>query len=598
MARLLAVALVAAALLAAFEVARETGWLPGRGLAISFAYAFLASVLTGGTAWVLLRPVRKHASAETIPAARTAGSDSARPLLRVASRLAGTADLATILTAAVEETAAAVNCAAAIFLEDSGRNRLTLAAMHGLPEAVRQHWPATSRTRIESLFRHERVIAVPEVATSEVPHCEVYSALGVRSLVLVRLCSRTGTIGMMAVMMLDEPREFTSEQIQVLYGIADQTTQAVANSWLLARAERRLSLTQALRNIDIAIAGSTDLRVTLGVILEEVSRQLGVDAATVLLLEPRSQSLTFAAGRGFRSGLIEQTRQRLGEGKPGRAASERRVISVPNLREPILETQRAALLEAEQFVAYHGLPLIAKGQVKGVLEVFHRDVLDTDAEWFECAEALAGQTAIAIDSSLLFDELQRANLGLLLAYDSTLEGWSRALDLRDRETEGHTRRVTELTMRLAEAMGGVNAENLQHIRRGAMLHDIGKMGIPDNILLKPGPLNDEEWTVMRRHPALAYELLSPIAYLGPALEIPYCHHEKWDGSGYPRGLRGDQIPLAARIFAVADVWDALRSDRPYRQAWSRDHARDHIESLAGTHFDPRVVDLFHRVHDA
>jgi putative nucleotidyltransferase with HDIG domain len=183
---------------------------------------------------------------------------------------------------------------------------------------------------------------------------------------------------------------------------------------------------------------------------------------------------------------------------------------------------------------------------------------------------------------------------LAAAYDATIEGWSRALDLRDRETEGHTQRVTELTMRLARALG-LPEDQLTHIRRGALLHDIGKMGIPDNILLKAGTLSETEWEIMRRHPAYAYEMLLPIAYLRPALDIPYCHHEKWDGTGYPRGLKGNQIPLAARLFAIADVWDALRSDRPYRLGWPIDKVRAHIASLAGTHFEPHLVELFLRI---
>jgi putative nucleotidyltransferase with HDIG domain len=165
------------------------------------------------------------------------------------------------------------------------------------------------------------------------------------------------------------------------------------------------------------------------------------------------------------------------------------------------------------------------------------------------------------------------------------------LDLRDRETEGHTQRVTETTLRLARSLGIVESD-LVHIRRGSLLHDIGKMGVPDHILLKPDKLSQEEWVTMRKHPVHAFEMLSPIAFLRPALEIPYCHHEKWDGSGYPRGLREAQIPLAARIFAVVDVWDALRSDRPYRPAWPDDKVIAHIQEQSGSHFDPLVVAAF------
>ena len=188
-------------------------------------------------------------------------------------------------------------------------------------------------------------------------------------------------------------------------------------------------------------------------------------------------------------------------------------------------------------------------------------------------------------------EVIHLNAELTQAYDATIEGWSRALDLRDKETEGHCRRVTEMTLRLARALE-LPEEDLVPLRRGALLHDIGKMGVPDAVLLKPGPLDDDEWAVMRRHPTLAHEMLSPIAFLHPALDIPYCHHEKWDGSGYPHGLAGKEIPLAARVFAVVDVWDALCSDRPYRPGWPPEQVRAHIRAGAGSHFDPQVADAF------
>ena len=232
-----------------------------------------------------------------------------------------------------------------------------------------------------------------------------------------------------------------------------------------------------------------------------------------------------------------------------------------------------------------------KEQIIGVLELFHRTELKSNEEWRKFLHALANQAAFAIDNSTLFNDLQDSNADLFQAYDATIQGWSRALDLRDNETEGHTQRVTELTMELG-ALFGLSEEELVHVHRGALLHDIGKMGVPDRILLKPGPLTDEEWEMMKKHPTFAYELLSPIHYLRLALDIPYCHHEKWDGTGYPRGLIGEQIPLVARIFAVVDVWDALTSDRPYRKAWSNERTIEYIKSGSGTHFDPQVVKTF------
>jgi PAS domain S-box-containing protein/putative nucleotidyltransferase with HDIG domain len=189
------------------------------------------------------------------------------------------------------------------------------------------------------------------------------------------------------------------------------------------------------------------------------------------------------------------------------------------------------------------------------------------------------------------EELRRKNDELLTAYDTVIEGWSCAMDLRDKETKDHTMRVTALTLNLARHMK-VPENELVQIKRGALLHDIGKLGVPDNILLKPGKLTDEEWRVMRQHPALAQQMLASIEFLKPALDIPYCHHEKWDGSGYPCGLKGEEIPFAARIFAVADVWDALTSDRPYRAAWTKSQALEFIGQESGKHFDPDIAQVF------
>ena len=189
------------------------------------------------------------------------------------------------------------------------------------------------------------------------------------------------------------------------------------------------------------------------------------------------------------------------------------------------------------------------------------------------------------------ERLVQVHIELQDTYSATIEGWVHALDLRDKETEGHTQRVTALAVNMARALG-IDGESLTHVRRGALMHDIGKLGVPDEILLKPGPLTDAEWVIMRQHTTYAHDWLHPIAYLRPALDIPYCHHEKWDGTGYPRKLKGEEIPLAARLFALVDVWDALRSDRPYRASWSADKVTAHIRGLVGTHFDPQLVELF------
>jgi PAS domain S-box-containing protein/putative nucleotidyltransferase with HDIG domain len=356
------------------------------------------------------------------------------------------------------------------------------------------------------------------------------------------------------------------------------------------QARYRLEHLTTLHAIDMIISSSLDLRVTLQKILDLVISQLHVDAASILLLNPHTQQLEYAAMQGFRDTGIRHSQIRLGEGIAGRAALEHRIIGVPNLSDDD-DFLRSSLIASEDFTSYYAVPLIAKGRVQGVLDILHRSSLVLDEEWRGFLEALAAQAAIAIDNATLFKELQRSNTELILAYDTTIEGWSRALELRDQETEGHTKRTTEMTLRLARAMGISEAE-LVHVRRGALLHDIGKMSIPDSILLKTGPLTEEEWQIMRRHPQYAFELLSPIAYLRPALDIPYCHHERWDGTGYPRGLKEEQIPLASRIFSLVDMWDALNTDRRYHIAWPEDRVKEYIRTLAGSQFDPKVVDLF------
>jgi len=214
-----------------------------------------------------------------------------------------------------------------------------------------------------------------------------------------------------------------------------------------------------------------------------------------------------------------------------------------------------------------------------------------DAHKLELAKMIALQAGMAIRNVQLYNSAQTAAEEIANAYDATIQGWALALELREKETAGHSHRVISLSYSLARALN-FTPEQLLNLRRGALLHDIGKMGIPDSILLKPGPLTDEEWSIMRQHPLLAYRLLSHIAYLRPALDIPYCHHEHWDGSGYPRGLKGEEIPIAARIFAIIDVWDALTSDRPYRPAWTFEAVQNYLLQNAGKQFDPHLVPIF------
>jgi len=352
----------------------------------------------------------------------------------------------------------------------------------------------------------------------------------------------------------------------------------------------RLRRLEALRQIDSAITSGRDLRSILGTITDRVLEHLDVDAAVVRVFDEAAGVREFTARRGHAAEAVVSPLAG-SENLARRVAREGCPLHVPDLaRAPLFDPSVAGLLESG-FAAYHAIPLVAKGRVNGVLELMRRGPLDPDSEWLDFAETLAGQAAIAIEYATVVLGLRGAHAGLALAYEATIEGWSRVLDLRDKETEGHSRRVTEMTVRMSRAMG-IDEADLIHIRRGALLHDIGKMGIPDAILLKPGPLTGPEWAEMRNHPDLAVAMLEPIEFLRPSLEIPHCHHERWDGTGYPRGLRGEEIPLSARIFAAVDIWDALSNDRPYRRSWSPEEVREHIRSLSGTHLEPRVVEVF------
>ena len=401
-------------------------------------------------------------------------------------------------------------------------------------------------------------------------------------------------IGLLSVARRSAPdtRPFTPAQLCLLASIGEMAGSALRRLRLYESTQKHLKQIQTLRNIDMAIIASLDLRGTFKVILDEITSQLGLDAAAILRCELSHQTLKYEAWRGFRTGIPKHTNFRLGEGYAGRAALTRQSIQIPELHKVEQDPDQGPFLAEEGFAAYYAVPLIAKGLLQGVLEVYHRKQFNShDGDWLEFLETLAGQTAIAINNAELFQNLERSNTELIQAYDDTIEGWAHALDLRDQETGNHSQRVAKMTVDIAIQMG-MKEEKLAHVRRGASLHDIGKMGIPDTILLKTGKLTDEEWEIMHRHPRYAYEMLTPIEYLRPALDIPYCHHEKWDGTGYPQGLKGERIPLAARIFAVVDVFDALTSERPYRKAWTSEKALEHIRRQSGKHFDSQVVELF------
>src|SRR5258706_3185612 len=313
------------------------------------------------------------------------------------------------------------------------------------------------------------------------------------------------------------------------------------------------------------------------------------DERGFLMLGESNGKLKVQVARGIDHADLEEAQFAVSKTIIHRAAETGEVVLTTNAQEdPRFQDQVSV-------AAYHLLsilcaPLKLKDDLIGVIYVDNR----VRSGLFQKSDhalisAFANQAAVAIDNARLFDDLQASNEELETAYQATLEGWVRALDLRDKETEGHTQRVTTLTQRLAKTLG-LDGDAYMHLTRGALLHDIREMAIPDGILLKPGDLSPEERALVQRHPIYAHEMLSPIKFLLPALDIPYCHHEKWDGSGYPRGLKGTDIPVAARIFTVADVWDALVSDRPYRKGLKPVDIRKHMAEQSNIHFEPRIVE--------
>ena len=536
-----------------------------------------------------------------------------------AARAQVTADLASALASVTQtyqealDTAAqrimrAIGDACIIYLvSDDGKWFELGAYADADPEAFKAFHSIASnvRTRINEspaavVLETGKPLLISEVkqdehlATTQSKYLSFVKRFPAHSLLTVPIRSQGKIIGAIGIVRRTPGDPYTLDDQNFLQDLADRIGLAITNTRLYTDSQRRLARLQILHSIDTAIANSMNLKLSASAIIQQVITELSVDAANLLVFNARTLMLESVFGLGFRTKAMQTSRVRLGEGYAGKVAIERQLVKLSDLQQNLSEFTRAPLLTGEDIVSYIGVPLIAKGQLKGVLEICQRTRLDPTSEWFEFLETMAGQAAIAIDNAQLFEGLQRSNLELSLAYDATIEGWSRAMDLRDKETEGHTQRVTELTVQLAQAMG-MSDEQIVHIRRGALLHDMGKLGVPDQILLKPGKLNDDEWMIMRQHPQYAYDMLSAIDYLRPALDIPYCHHEKWDGTGYPRGLKGQQIPMAARLFAIVDVWDALTSARPYREAWSKDRVLEHIQSGSGTHFDPAVVELFVRV---
>jgi PAS domain S-box-containing protein/putative nucleotidyltransferase with HDIG domain len=360
--------------------------------------------------------------------------------------------------------------------------------------------------------------------------------------------------------------------------------------------QRQLADLELLYENSLSINGLLKLEEISAKVIEAIIKKgLSWRHVAIHLYHPESQQLELLAHSypGIRAEVLQAEKQRVSklisnpnEGFVGWVIQHGELVRCGNVTEDTRYIMAYPDISSGIYV-----PMKSGDRIIGVIGVESEQADAFTKADEHLLETLAAQASASIDNARLFSEINRSNLDLVLAYDATIEGWSHALDFRDRETEGHSQRVTEMTWKLAKTFG-MNQEELVNIRWGALLHDIGKMGVPDRILFKAASLTDVEWMIMKKHPTFAFEWLSPIKYLHSALDIPYSHHEKWDGTGYPRGLKGESIPLSARIFAIVDVWDALTSDRPYRAAWTQTKALEYIQEQRGKHFDPQVVSTF------
>jgi PAS domain S-box-containing protein len=389
------------------------------------------------------------------------------------------------------------------------------------------------------------------------------------------------------------PREKIPERdMLLLNSLADFSASAIQRVNLFEQARQQVQRLEALHTIDKAITSITDINMTLSIFSDQVISLFGVDAVAIWLNNPVTHTLTLAHGHGFKSMLPLNTTMRLGRGISGQVALEQRVTIIPNLAAGLYELSPSPIRwEQEHFVSYIGAPLIAKGELKGILEIYSCTPVSEDNDWLDFLEAISHQAAIAVDNSRMFVDLQRSNAELLQSYNAMLENLAQIPEKREPTYAGHSLNVADLSLRLARALD-VDQGDMIHIYRGTLLHDLGTLAIPDAIIKKPGKLNEEEWALVKKHPTWAHEWFSRLNFVKSALNVPYCHHERWDGSGYPRGLKGTNIPIEARIAAVADVWDALTHDRPYRKAWKAADAQEYVSKQSGKLFDPQVVQVF------
>jgi len=417
--------------------------------------------------------------------------------------------------------------------------------------------------------------------------CENFKIQSIPFMAFIPLSAQMKVLGLLVI---GRHKPFVQPDLKAFEAIADMLASALERSNLYQKTERQLKRLESLHAIDQAITSIFDIKVVNKILLDQARKELKADAADILLLNPALNMLEYSAKSGFVEQRLQPDKIALTTSIAGQVLLDNRAISCADLNASPLSSLNSHT-RTQQFQAYFAKPLSVKGVAIGVMEVFFRKPFYPDQDWLSFFEAISTQAAVAHDAHRQYADLQKLQQSVSSSFKSTLETWSRSLELHALEVPGHIQRVVKESLQLAKLVG-IPQDQLTNIEYGALLHDIGKLGVMDQILRKKGNLTDDEWEQIKCHPKIARDLLSNVKILKDALDIPYSHHENWDGSGYPQGLKGEKIPLPARIFAVVETFDALISDQPYRQAWSRQDAIHYLKDQRGKKFDPGVVDAF------
>jgi PAS domain S-box-containing protein len=517
-------------------------------------------------------------------------AQEAAAIAEVGRDISGTLQIDLVLeriAAYARELLAAETCA--VYLYEPADSKLHAIAAKGADAEALKNDPLTLGSGIGGHIALNKVGEIVNFAPSDPRAITVQGTEDdpLEHFMGVPILSKDALTGLLVVWRTGTEKQFKPGELVFLTSLAQQAAVAIENARLFELERRRREEAENLQVAATAVTSSLDVEEVLETILVALKQVTPYDSASMFLLEG------------------DQVRIRAANGLPNPELALGQLFSAANpLLRAIQRTGKAVIVEdaqldsrferwagADHIHGWLGVPLVARGQIIGYITLDSYRPSAFNQNDAVLAQTFAHQAAAAIDNARLFASLEHTNEELSRAYDTTLEGWGNALELRDKETQGHTRRVAELTLKLARQLG-IREPDLTHLRRGVLVHDIGKMGVPDRILHKKATLTKKEWEQLRRHPQYAFDLLYPIAYLRPAIEVAYCHHERWDGKGYPRGLTGEEIPLSARIFSVVDVWDALLSDRSYRKAWPRQKVLAYIREQSGMHFDPHIAEAF------